>query len=383
MPTIHRAVIKSYSPAQHRASVQIAGSLAVWLEAVPVATNIPGGHVVAGRECAVLFLTDDNPDDAVMITVHGAVPGAIDVTFDDITADTLNLTGTIIAQAPIGHVFGSGAPVDANSIISINPSGATASASKITLNVNTTFAPDTSSLNFTGFNAVASVATSNSIGAGGTTGHTVRGLAFQALINALSTTRTIAATELTGAWVAPSCVLALSTVTITTASGLVVQPSFTGSANLTITTFRSVGCVYAGSARITTMRHIELAALTAGTNQQPIYEQGSTAGDNHGNRFRSNTAFAYVGTTGVFGGGDGVLHLHNATTNPSSNPTAGVIIYSAVGDVIMRGTAGHLITLPTTTGGLSVTGSRAGNAALASLLTQLANLGFITDNTTA
>lgn len=34
-------------------------------------------------------------------------------------------------------------------------------------------------------------------------------------------------------------------------------------------------------------------------------------------------------------------------------------------------------------GGVSVTGSRGGNAALASLLTQLAALGLIVDNTTA
>src|SRR3990170_314718 len=81
MSTLKRGTIKSYSSSSHKASVQIAGSLAVWLDNIPVATDIPAAEVMAGRECAVLFFTDDNPDDAVVITVHGAVPstGPIDL----------------------------------------------------------------------------------------------------------------------------------------------------------------------------------------------------------------------------------------------------------------------------------------------------------------
>ncbi len=76
MTVLKKAAIKSYDPAAHKATVQIAGSLAVWLAAVPVATDIPAAEVVAGRECAVLFFTEDNPDDAVVVTVHGAVPAS-------------------------------------------------------------------------------------------------------------------------------------------------------------------------------------------------------------------------------------------------------------------------------------------------------------------
>jgi hypothetical protein len=76
MSTLTRATIKSYSSGTHKAAVQLAGSLSVWLDAVRVATDIPPAEVVAGRECAVLFFTDDNPDDAVIVTVHGAVPAA-------------------------------------------------------------------------------------------------------------------------------------------------------------------------------------------------------------------------------------------------------------------------------------------------------------------
>ncbi len=76
MSTLKRATIKGYTASTHKASVQVAGSLAVWLDSVPVATDIAPAEVVAGRECAVLFFTDDNPDDAVVITVHNAVPAA-------------------------------------------------------------------------------------------------------------------------------------------------------------------------------------------------------------------------------------------------------------------------------------------------------------------
>ncbi len=71
MTTIKKAIVKSYDPAAHKAAVQIAGSLAVWLETVPVATDIPAVEVQAGRECTVIFFTDDNPDDAVIATIQG------------------------------------------------------------------------------------------------------------------------------------------------------------------------------------------------------------------------------------------------------------------------------------------------------------------------
>ena len=67
---IKRGVIKSFNAGTYKAAVQIAGSLAVWLEDVPVARNIAGGEVVAGRRCAVLFFDTANPDDAVVIAVY-------------------------------------------------------------------------------------------------------------------------------------------------------------------------------------------------------------------------------------------------------------------------------------------------------------------------
>src|SRR4029453_19037278 len=77
MTTLKRATIKSYNPTTHRAAVQIAGSLSVWLNDVRVATDIPPPAIVPGRECAVLLFTDDNPDDGVIPAVHGAAPSGV------------------------------------------------------------------------------------------------------------------------------------------------------------------------------------------------------------------------------------------------------------------------------------------------------------------
>ena len=74
MPAIKKATIKSYSAATHKATVQIAGSLGVWLDAIRVATDIPAADVVAGRQCTVLFLDPANQDDAVILTIQGALP---------------------------------------------------------------------------------------------------------------------------------------------------------------------------------------------------------------------------------------------------------------------------------------------------------------------
>jgi hypothetical protein len=77
MTTLKRGTIKAYSAATHKATVQIAGSLSVWLNDLPVAVDIAPPLVVAGRECAVLLFTDDNPDDGVVIALHGAAPPGV------------------------------------------------------------------------------------------------------------------------------------------------------------------------------------------------------------------------------------------------------------------------------------------------------------------
>ena len=99
MSEIRRAIVKSYDAVAHKAAVQIAGSLAVWLNAVRVATNIPPGDVVAGRQCTVLFLDPSNQDDAVIIAVQGALPSVGEIL---IASATASLTLTTSFQSIVG-----------------------------------------------------------------------------------------------------------------------------------------------------------------------------------------------------------------------------------------------------------------------------------------
>ncbi|MEX0785924.1 MAG: hypothetical protein WD939_04750 [Dehalococcoidia bacterium] len=67
---VRKGVVKSFDATPYTASVQIAGSLGVWLNDVPVARNIATAEMVAGRSCAVLFFDEQNPQDGVVIAVY-------------------------------------------------------------------------------------------------------------------------------------------------------------------------------------------------------------------------------------------------------------------------------------------------------------------------
>lgn len=67
---IKKGVVKAFSSGDYTATVQIAGSLSVWIEGVKVARNIPASEMVAGRPCAVLFFDQSNQEDAVVIAVY-------------------------------------------------------------------------------------------------------------------------------------------------------------------------------------------------------------------------------------------------------------------------------------------------------------------------
>lgn len=85
MTTLHRAVLRAYDAGTHKAGVQFVPSVTN-VEAIPVATDVPSADCVPGRECAVLFFTDDNPDDAVVICIYNALPGAAAGTHDILSA---------------------------------------------------------------------------------------------------------------------------------------------------------------------------------------------------------------------------------------------------------------------------------------------------------
>ena len=67
---VRKGVIKGFDSETYKATVQVAGSLSVWLEGVPVARNIPSSEMVSGRWCALLFFDETNPQDAVVAAVY-------------------------------------------------------------------------------------------------------------------------------------------------------------------------------------------------------------------------------------------------------------------------------------------------------------------------
>lgn len=68
---IRKGTVKGFDSIAYTATVQVAGSLSVWLEGVPVARNIPPAEMVVGRACAVLFFDPSNPKDGVVLGVWG------------------------------------------------------------------------------------------------------------------------------------------------------------------------------------------------------------------------------------------------------------------------------------------------------------------------
>jgi len=66
---IKRGILKAFDSGTYTATVQIAGSLSVWLEDVPVSRCLEIEDMVTGRNVAVLFIDPGNPADAVVVAV--------------------------------------------------------------------------------------------------------------------------------------------------------------------------------------------------------------------------------------------------------------------------------------------------------------------------
>ncbi|MBI4301759.1 MAG: hypothetical protein HY664_04050 [Chloroflexi bacterium] len=67
---IRRGVIKAFDSGTYKATLQLAGSLSVWLGNVAVSRGVPVAEMVVGRNCAVLFFDEANPQDAVVVAVY-------------------------------------------------------------------------------------------------------------------------------------------------------------------------------------------------------------------------------------------------------------------------------------------------------------------------
>jgi hypothetical protein len=66
---IRRGIVKGFDAGSYKATVQVEGSLSVWLEGIVVARNIPSSEMTVGRGCALVFFAESNPNDAVLIAV--------------------------------------------------------------------------------------------------------------------------------------------------------------------------------------------------------------------------------------------------------------------------------------------------------------------------
>ncbi|MDE2860067.1 MAG: hypothetical protein OYI31_05960 [Chloroflexota bacterium] len=66
---IRKGSVRSFDAGMYTATVQVAGSLATWLEGVPVSRSIPGAEMRVGRACAVIHFDSANPRDAVVVAV--------------------------------------------------------------------------------------------------------------------------------------------------------------------------------------------------------------------------------------------------------------------------------------------------------------------------
>jgi hypothetical protein len=67
---IKQGVLKAWDGANYLATVQLTGSLQLWLTAVPVSRNIAGAEMTVGRKVAVALFDPSNHTDAVLFAVY-------------------------------------------------------------------------------------------------------------------------------------------------------------------------------------------------------------------------------------------------------------------------------------------------------------------------
>ena len=368
MAVLKKATIKSYDPGTHTVSVQITGSLAVWLDGVRVATNIPAADVIAGRQCSVLFLDPSNQDDAVVVTIQGALPsgGGGSTTFLGLTdtpasyagqagqAVQVNTAANALVFRAIWDVLQTfNASIKLAAGQSIQDSGGAARYTPSTTSPHNKLTGDTQ---FTGlasggtvtFSAATDIMASmfaNSVNS------------FMGLMVGAGSSVTPQANYVTGiggraAVSNPAAVgargldFAAQTVSTATLTELV------GCKATTINILRTVTNTYAFLAPSPTMivstdtnvYQFYASAINGGINRHPFYDTGTAEdGDAHGNVFKTATQF--FSTTRAFGGGKGVMGIANAAVVPTTNPAGGGILYASGGALLWRGSAGTVTTI--------------------------------------
>ena len=67
---LHAGVLKAFNSGTYLATVQLTGSLTLWLSSVPTSRGIAAAEMVTGRKVAVLLFDPTNPADAVVAAVY-------------------------------------------------------------------------------------------------------------------------------------------------------------------------------------------------------------------------------------------------------------------------------------------------------------------------
>lgn len=105
---IKRGLIQSFAPATYTATVLILEATSYVIGNVPVATSLDSTSAITGASCAVLFLDEHNPTDALILAVYGSVasPAAGRVVFVpgfQQLSSTVITSGTTLTLAVAGN----------------------------------------------------------------------------------------------------------------------------------------------------------------------------------------------------------------------------------------------------------------------------------------
>ncbi len=68
--SLRKGVLKSFNSDDYIATIQLTGSYKAYLEGITVARNLPAAEMVSGRKVAIAFFSENNPREAVVITVY-------------------------------------------------------------------------------------------------------------------------------------------------------------------------------------------------------------------------------------------------------------------------------------------------------------------------
>ncbi len=67
---VKQGILKTFNAVDYLATIQLIGSLSMWLSNVPVSRGIASGEMIAGRTVYVLFTESSTPSDGMIVGVR-------------------------------------------------------------------------------------------------------------------------------------------------------------------------------------------------------------------------------------------------------------------------------------------------------------------------